>query len=144
MRRIGGDFDNRSAQEELFRPQTGDDVPHRQLELLNRERARVAQAHERAAAADELLEPLEIGRRKLIRVLGPHRASAGRLACDRRVRRPARRAIGTRASSAMIRTSILSASGDLEILRVHERRYEKPYCSSTQRVQPSSMLPVHG
>ena len=52
-----------------------DDVPDREPELLNRERARVAQTDDRAAAADELLEPLQIAGSQLIRVLRPDRAA---------------------------------------------------------------------
>src|SRR5438094_4147936 len=76
MRRIGRDLHDRAAQEEFFRPQAGDDVAYRQLELLDGERARVAQADERATAANELLERLQIRRGKLVRVLRTDRAAA--------------------------------------------------------------------
>src|SRR4051812_19033141 len=86
MRRIGGHLDDRSAEEEFVRAQAGDDVSHRQLELLNRKRAGVAEADERAAAADELLELLQIGGGELIRVFGPDRASVAAAAAASRRR----------------------------------------------------------
>ena len=76
MRRIGRDLDDRAAQEEFFRSQAGDDVAYRQLELLDGERARVAQADERAAAANELLEPLQIVCIELVCVFGSDRAAS--------------------------------------------------------------------
>src|ERR1019366_3516417 len=57
-------------------PQAGDDVFYREPELLDREVAGVAQADERAAAADELFKPLQIARRQLIAVFRPDRAVA--------------------------------------------------------------------
>src|SRR5471030_831495 len=110
MRRIGGDLDDRSAQEELLGPQPGDNVLHRELQVLNRECARVAQADDGAAAADELVEPLQILGRQLIRVLGPDGARVP----PRPPRPVAAPATGTRASSAMTRTSIFWLSGDLK------------------------------
>src|SRR5262249_56258887 len=72
MRRIGRALDDRPAQEEFLRSESGDDVSDRQPELLNRERARVAHTDERAAAADELLEALQIRSGELIAVLRPN------------------------------------------------------------------------
>ena len=76
MTGIRDDLDNRAAQKKFFRLQPRDHVPNRELQPLDREGARIARAHDRAAAADELLEPLQIVGRELIRVLGADRASA--------------------------------------------------------------------
>jgi hypothetical protein len=90
MRRVSGHFDNGSTEEEFFRPQTGDDVFHRQLQLLDGERARITEADDRAATTDELLEALQICRRQLVGVFGAYRyrratasSTAGRRAGDR-------------------------------------------------------------
>src|SRR6266542_3906922 len=69
MRRIGRDLDDRSAQEELFRLEAGNDVPDRKFELRDGEGAGVTQTDNRAAASYELVESLQIIRRELIGIL---------------------------------------------------------------------------
>src|SRR3954451_6618840 len=68
LRRIGGDLDDRSLEEELLGPQVGDDVLHGQLELLDGEGAGRVQADEGAAGADELLERGQILLRQTVGV----------------------------------------------------------------------------
>src|SRR5882762_3992391 len=75
MRGIGGDLDDRAAQEEFLGAQAGDDIPDRQPQLLNRERAGIAQADEGAAGTDELFFSLHVGPRELIAVLGTNHTS---------------------------------------------------------------------
>src|SRR5262249_13925521 len=68
MTRVDRRFDNRPAPKEFLRTQADDDVSHRKLEPLKGERARVAEADEGPAAANELLEPLHVVGGELIRV----------------------------------------------------------------------------
>src|SRR5262245_52951352 len=76
MLRIDGDLDDRAAEKELLRPQPGDYVGYRQLQLLNGKRARIPEAEQRAATPHELLETLQIVAVELIRVLRPRCAAS--------------------------------------------------------------------
>ena len=76
MRRIGGDLDERAAEEVVLGTESGDHVPHRQLELIDRERARAAEAHDSSARAHELIEPAKILGGHEVGVLGPDAAAA--------------------------------------------------------------------
>src|SRR6187200_1531906 len=99
-------FDDGAAEEELFGPQTGDDVLDGELELLNGKGAGVAQADERSAASYELIEPLHVVRGQLIRILGADGATTT--------------AAGWRAGDGHAR--IVREKQDVDLLR--ERRLE--------------------
>ena len=146
------DLDDRPAQEELLRREAGDDVLHRQLELLDRERAGVVQADERAAAANELLErradrPASADTRtRAARPPGapPAAASAAGRARDRQPR-----IIGKISTSTFSRAA-------LEILRMHASRTRnrtarapsasspRPCCRSTAGTGRCAVLASRG
>ena len=119
--------------------ETRNHVAHGQLQLLDGEGARVTEADDSATAVDELIEILQIRSRQLVGVFraGRRRRSAAATAAGWCARNRHARVVGHDQHVDFLRQR------GLEVLGM-DRTSVKPYCSSTQRDQPSSMLPVHG